>query len=77
MAAELSLDRLRTDVADLLDCEPSELDPDTDLFDQGLDSLRLMRLVELWREQGAHHIRLADLAELPTLRTWSTVLAQP
>ena len=74
MPGELSLDRLRTDVADLLDCEPSELDPDADLFDQGLDSLRLMRLVELWRERGAHDIRLADLAELPTLRTWSTVL---
>ena len=41
----LTLDRLRADVAEVLDMAPEEIAPQDNLFDLGLDSMRLMALV--------------------------------
>ncbi|MFF7297144.1 phosphopantetheine-binding protein [Streptomyces sp. NPDC008265] len=68
------LDRLIQDVADVLCAEPEEIDPDENLLDQGLDSIRLMSLVSRWRTEGAQ-IAFVDLAERPTLREWADLLA--
>ncbi|MFC9811354.1 phosphopantetheine-binding protein [Streptomyces virginiae] len=68
------LDRLLQDVADVLCAEPEEIDPDENLLDQGLDSIRLMSLVSRWRTEGAQ-IAFVDLAERPTLREWAELLA--
>ena len=49
-------DRIRTDVAAALGEEPQDVGDDDDLFDLGLDSIRLMSLVEQWRgETGLRH----------------------
>ncbi|MFI8829238.1 phosphopantetheine-binding protein [Streptomyces sp. NPDC053431] len=70
---EPSLDRLRREVADLLGVPTEQLAADVPLPDQGLDSIRLMTLVERWRAQGAE-VTFADLAEQPTLNQWSELL---
>ncbi|MER8097570.1 phosphopantetheine-binding protein [Streptomyces goshikiensis] len=70
----LTLDRLIQDVADVLYAEPADISPDEDLLDQGLDSIRLMTLVERWRAEGAR-ISFVDLAERPTLREWAALLS--
>lgn len=66
----LTEERIRSDVAELLDCAPNEIDPEEDLLDRGLDSVRIMSLVERWREAGASGLEFPDLAEEPVLRHW-------
>lgn len=69
----LTLDAVRADVAELLYLGPEELSDNENLFDAGLDSVRLLGLVERWRDHGAT-IGFADLAEQPTLTAWWTLL---
>ncbi len=61
------------DIATLLYLSPGELDPHQSLIDQGLDSIRMMTLIEQWRAQGVD-IEFADLAEKTTLTEWLAVL---
>lgn len=72
----LTADRLRADVAELLACDPAEIDPDEDLLDRGLDSVRLMSLVEKWRAAGAADLEFPDLAEQPELGHWTGVIGK-
>lgn len=67
-------ERIRADVAELLQQAASELAEDANLLEQGLDSIRLMSLVERWRNEGAD-ITFVDLAERPTLGAWLTLLS--
>ncbi|GJF33552.1 hypothetical protein KNE206_62520 [Kitasatospora sp. NE20-6] len=69
----LSPDRIRRDVADLLDVDPLELEDDEPLLDQGMDSIRLMTLVERWRADGVE-VTFVDLAEKATINGWSDLL---
>ncbi|MFJ6632535.1 phosphopantetheine-binding protein [Streptomyces sp. NPDC091376] len=69
-----TLERLVQDVADVLYVDADEVSPEESLLDQGLDSIRLMTLVERWRSDGAE-ISFVDLAERPTLRQWAGLLA--
>jgi aryl carrier-like protein len=70
---ELAPDRIRADVADLLGCPAAEIGADEDLLDRGLDSIRLMSLVERWRQAGASGPEFADLAERPELEHWTRI----
>ncbi|MHA6626141.1 phosphopantetheine-binding protein [Pseudonocardia sichuanensis] len=70
----LAPEQVRADVADLLGCDPAEIDPDEDLLDRGVDSIRLMSLVEQWRQAGATGLEFADLAEQPVLRHWEKLV---
>jgi aryl carrier-like protein len=70
----LTADRIRADVATLLGCDPAELAPGTDLTDLGLDSMRIMGLVEQWRTAGVTRLEFADLAEQPRLDHWTKLL---
>ncbi|MFJ1709169.1 phosphopantetheine-binding protein [Kitasatospora sp. NPDC088346] len=70
----LDPDSLRADLADLLDEPAEEIGDDDDLRDLGLDSIRLMSLIALWRGRGAR-VEFAELAETePTVRAWSAYL---
>ncbi|WP_281032916.1 phosphopantetheine-binding protein [Nocardia brevicatena] len=64
------MDRIRSDVSDVLGIPATALTDDTPLPDQGLDSIRLMSLVERWRAFGST-VTFADLAERPTLNDWA------
>ncbi|OBI77410.1 non-ribosomal peptide synthetase, partial [Mycobacterium sp. E740] len=62
------------EVAELLGVSPDEIDPDADLIASGLDSIRMMSLSGRWRKQGID-VNFAALAENPTVRAWSTMVA--
>jgi aryl carrier-like protein len=64
---------IRADVAEMLHRLPTELQNDEDLFEAGMESMRLMTLVERWREAGAD-VSFIDLAGNPTLGDWLTLL---
>jgi aryl carrier-like protein len=70
----VNAESVRADVAALLACDPAEIEPDEDLLDRGLDSVRMMSLVEKWRGAGASTLEFPDLAEQPELGHWITVL---
>jgi bifunctional isochorismate lyase/aryl carrier protein len=74
MSAELTLARLRLDVAEVLEIPCDQLLEDQHLLEQGMDSIRLLSLVERWRARGAEVDFLA-LAEEPTLQRWSELLS--
>jgi aryl carrier-like protein len=69
----LTTDQIREDVAELLGEDAAEIEPEDNLVDWGLDSVRLMMLVERWREAGAPAV-FADLAERPALAAWVRLL---
>ncbi|EIE99267.1 phosphopantetheine-binding protein [Saccharomonospora glauca] len=69
----LSAERVRADVAELLGKEPNALDPEENLLDLGLDSIRIMSLLDRWRAAGAT-VEYPDLAERPELSHWITLL---
>lgn len=63
----LSPGALHARLAALLEVEPGSFGDDDDLFDLGLDSIRLMSLVEQLRALGAE-VAFVDLAECRTTR---------
>lgn len=65
----LTLDRMRSDIARVIDLTPDEIADDANLSDLGLDSLRLMRLVLEWEEAGSE-VDFGLLAEYSTLGDW-------
>jgi bifunctional isochorismate lyase/aryl carrier protein len=70
---ELTSELLRSYVADALGADAATLRDDEPLPEQGLDSIRLMAVVERLRAIGAD-ITFTDLAEAPTLRQWANRL---
>ncbi|GAA4882773.1 phosphopantetheine-binding protein [Saccharopolyspora cebuensis] len=72
-APALTLEDVRRDVAEVLYEDPAELTDEEDLIDWGLDSVRIMSLVEKWRKRGVQ-VTFADLAERATLADWWAVL---
>lgn len=66
--------RLREQIAELLFVEPDELGFDEDLVEAGLDSIRVMTLIERWQQDG-HKIGFPDLVEKPTISAWAELLA--
>lgn len=69
----LSRQQVRSDVAELLQ-EVASIGDDENLLERGLDSIRLMSLVERWRRTGAE-ISFVELAERPTLTDWYALLS--
>ncbi|WP_326673909.1 phosphopantetheine-binding protein [Streptomyces sp. NBC_01257] len=74
MSQTLSPERIRADIAELLGCDPDGIAPDENLVDLGLDSVRIMVLVERWRAAGAATLEFPDLFELPELAHWTALL---
>lgn len=74
MAELLTLDRVRADVAELLYQDPGEVIDTADLVQSGLDSIRILTLVERWRDAGVR-IGFVELAESPTVAAWWTLLS--
>jgi bifunctional isochorismate lyase/aryl carrier protein len=72
-AAAVDLERMRADVAQALEESPEAIGDHDDLLDRGLDSIRLMSLVESWRAGGTE-LSFIDLAETPTLDAWARLL---
>lgn len=75
MPPGLSLAQVKSDVAQILQMNASEISDDENIVDLGLDSIRAMELVERWRVQGAA-VQFVDLVERQTLRQWWQLLAE-
>ena len=73
-AGKFSPQSVREEVAELLVQPPSELGDDENLLDRGLDSIRIMSLVERWRRKGVE-VTFVELAERPTLTDWYALLS--
>ncbi|GGZ46466.1 hypothetical protein GCM10010387_46140 [Streptomyces inusitatus] len=70
-----TVDELRETVAVLLEEEPAGLADEANLFEAGLDSILLMRLVTRWRKAGAD-VDFAGLAGRPTVGEWYGLLEE-
>jgi|SRR6218665_106801 len=70
----LSPQQVRQDVAELLAQTASEISEDENLLERGMDSIRIMSLVERWRRTGAE-VSFVELAEKPTLTDWYALLS--
>ncbi|MGF7045584.1 bifunctional isochorismate lyase/aryl carrier protein [Paenibacillus sp. DS2015] len=70
----MTLESIREQVAELLHESPSDIADNDDLIiSRGLDSIRIMRLVERWRRSGVE-VTFVELAERPTLAEWWRLL---
>lgn len=72
-APALTAEQVRADVAELLQTDPAAISATDNLFDLGLDSVRVMTLIERWRVAGAA-VEFPDLAEQPELGHWQSLL---
>lgn len=72
--APLTLESLRADVAEMLGEAPQDIDPGEDLFDLGLDSMRVLALVMKWGKTGIP-LEFSHLAEHGTLNGWWQVIS--
>lgn len=71
--AGITIERLRADVAAIIDVPPAALGDADDLMDAGLDSMRAMNLAFAWEEAGIP-LDFTDLAERPTIAgLWALV----
>ncbi|MEV5122718.1 phosphopantetheine-binding protein [Streptomyces decoyicus] len=70
----LTLDQIRKDVADSLGEDAADIPLDENLVDYGLDSIRIMSLVERWRREHGVQVGFVDLAEKPALEAWAPLL---
>ncbi|AWH37417.1 MULTISPECIES: phosphopantetheine-binding protein [Stenotrophomonas] len=69
----LDLERMRADVARVLDCAPADIGDDDNLIDLDLDSMRMLGLVLAWSNTGLP-LEFSQLAEHSTLRQWWAVV---
>ncbi|KID29080.1 phosphopantetheine-binding protein [Prauserella rugosa] len=67
---------IRADVAELLGRDADGIAADENLMDAGLDSIRIMSLIERWRAAGADTVEFPDLAERPELGHWVSLLVK-
>ncbi|WP_066904615.1 phosphopantetheine-binding protein [Millisia brevis] len=72
-ARAASAEQIVADIARILDIDVRELDAAADLTDHGLDSLRLMALVEKWQADG-FDVDFVSLASAPILERWISSL---
>lgn len=70
----LTLEQIRSDVADCLGEDPADIPVDENLVDYGLDSVRVMALLERWRREHDVKADFADLAEQPAIEAWAPLL---
>jgi aryl carrier-like protein len=61
------------DIATALDQPRSSISDEMNLLDEGLDSIRIMGLVERWRSAGAPDVDFPTLAADPTVSAWVAV----
>ena len=71
----LTLERVRADIASTLQMAPHEIPLDENLLDLGLDSIRLMILVDRWSKAGAV-VDFGALAEKATAQHWWTLVSR-
>lgn len=69
----LTLEQMQADIAAMLHEEPDEIGLHDNLMDLGLDSMRVMTLVERWSKTGVD-LDFTDIAQHLTLAGWWEVV---
>lgn len=72
-AESFTFEKMRAQVAEMLDMPAEELSETEDLNSLGLDSIRLMSLVESWRQYGIE-VNFMELVEDSTLSAWWKII---
>lgn len=72
-SSSLTLESMTRDLAKILMVPAYDIHASDNLLDLGLDSIRLMTLVEQWRAQGAT-VDFVELAEAATLGDWWAII---
>ncbi|MGI5440650.1 phosphopantetheine-binding protein [Streptomyces shenzhenensis] len=75
MPEPLTLDSFRADLAECLFLEPGEVDLEDSPLDAGLDSLRIVTLLERWQAAGVD-VTFVDLAERTSFAQWWQLLTE-
>ncbi|MFW2372413.1 MAG: isochorismatase family protein [Gammaproteobacteria bacterium] len=71
----LSLENVKQQISDCLMVPLSDIGDEDNLIHLGLDSIRLMGLIETWRNSGAN-VSFADLAEATSLTEWWAIIQE-
>lgn len=66
---------MRNDIAEAMRIEPSEIADDDNLFDLGLDSIRVMDLLMRWEGTG-HVTDFSRFYEASTLGEWWNIVSK-
>ncbi|MGY9063780.1 phosphopantetheine-binding protein [Streptomyces sp. CAS3] len=75
ISGHLTLDGFRADLAECLFLEPGEVDLEEGPLEAGLDSLRIVTLLERWQAAGAD-VTFVDLAERTSFAQWWQLLTE-
>ncbi|NPC94427.1 isochorismatase family protein [Bacillus sp. WMMC1349] len=70
----LTKQTIREQIANLLLESPANISDNENLIDRGLDSVRMMSLIERWRHAGAE-VTFVELAQEPTIDNWWRLLS--
>lgn len=66
----ITLERMREQIAAILEQPVSVIEDGANLLDLGLDSMRMMELATRWSDECGLYVDFASLAEHPEIRTW-------
>jgi aryl carrier-like protein len=69
-SSTLTREQIIGDIAEILQVPAAEIGDETNVLDVGLDSVRLMSLIERWRAAGAVKADLVALASDPVVGSW-------
>ena len=70
-----TLERMRADVARVLQEDPEAIGLDDNLMDWGLDSMRLLNLILTWNEAGLQ-LDLTEIGAETSLNGWWKLVQQ-
>lgn len=67
--SQLTAEKIRADIASVTNNPNATFDPDALLTDQGVDSLAMVQVVDLWRSEG-HEVDFYELMGRGSLNEW-------
>lgn len=73
----LTLERIRADVAAILEAPASAVEDGMNLLDLGLDSMRIMELAQRWSDESGAFVDAASLMEEPEVTAWWKRVSDP
>lgn len=73
----LTLERIREDVAAILEAPASAVEDGMNLLDLGLDSMRIMELAQRWSDESGAFVDAASLMEEPEVTAWWKRVSDP
>ncbi|MEM7416852.1 MAG: phosphopantetheine-binding protein [Gemmatimonadota bacterium] len=70
-----TIERMRQDIADILEVSVESIEDGVNLVDLGLDSMRIMELADRWSDAAGGFVDFASLAEHPEVTRWWSLIS--